>query len=165
MKRLFLVVFGIAALTTTGSAAPTGGRLANYLYANSLYGIAHPLPATAEALTPYALTPLQKQKPDTVIGIGVMGNMLAPGFGSMAIGDPHGPWIAVGFYGSLVVFLSSFVVAVLGALSDSTPPYNPEPFGVTALVAGASSVGFYVWGIVSPINFVHHHLRPAKSTK
>lgn len=162
MKSAFLIAFGFAVLAGSAAAAPAGGRIANTLYANSLYGIAHPLPATSAALTPYALTPSQKRQERREIAAGVVGNLLRPGTGSRAIGDPHAPWITTGFYASLSVFALSFAAFVFGAMSDSPPPYNVTPFGIAAGVAGASAVGFYIWGITSPINYVHRRDRSRK---
>lgn len=160
MRRVFLVAFGFALIVGSAAAAPTGGRLANYLYATSLYGIAHPLPATA--LTPYSLSPSQKRREASEASTGVVGNILFPGFGSMLIGDPHGPWIAVGFFSSLGLSLVTFAVFILGALSDGPPPYDPTPFGIAALASGGVAAGFYIWGIFSPINYVHRHYHSVK---
>lgn len=159
VKKLFVgAILVIVACAAYGKAQ--GGPIADALYSNSMYGMSHPLTNGFPSPVEYALTIGaigKKQSRDADFGVAF--NLLVPGLGSAIIGDPHAPAIffgyigslATGFAGALATILSGITYSSSRSLSLST--YQVVTIGITWLGIG-SAIGFYIWGIFSPINYV-----------
>lgn len=166
MKRVFLIIVGLAMVVGYASASPKGGELANYLYANSLYGIANPLPQTAgplaaePAVTPYAMSSSQVKATRTKdLTMGILGNIFIPGLGSALIGDHNALWIFGGYAASVVAISVGAIGATASAASAlSTPTASAPNLTLWYIIMGIGSVGalgFEGWGIYSPIHYVN----------
>lgn len=157
VKKLFVgAILLIVACMAYGKAQ--GGPIANALYSNSMYGMSHPLTNGFPMSVNYALTSRGAAKRlSHAADAGVALNLLIPGLGSAIIGDPHAGWIFLGYAGSLAATVLSAIVYGLSGLnyssggSPSTPPVGPAVIGFLGI---GSAIGFYVWGIFSPINYV-----------
>lgn len=153
MKRTVLI--GILVLATAGiaQASPTGGDMADLLYANSLYGISYPLPSPA--LTPYALTARQlRREKRGDITVGILGNMLVPGLGSAIIGDPNAKALVAGYGISILAAVVGVEVVALGSIGHQQSAINPLPWEIMSGVGLGSATIFYIWGLFSPAHYV-----------
>ncbi len=154
MKRALSI--GMLLLIAAGAASAASarsGRMADFLYANSLYGISNPLPSPG--LTPFALTALQirrQKREDTTVGI--LGNMLVPGLGSAIIGDPNAKVLVAGYGLSILAAVIGVEVIALGSIGHQQSPINPLPWEILSGVGLGSATTFYIWGLFSPAHYV-----------
>ena len=156
LKRYFLMSIMTIFIASAVAASPRGGRIADLLYANSFYGLAHPLPQLP--LTPYALsTSGTKKKRGEEIVIGTLGNALVPGFGSLLIGDPKAPALFTGYGLSLLAVTLGIEVIALGSVGHQQPAFNVLPWEILSGVGLSAAAFFYIWGIFSPIHYVRHN--------
>ena len=152
MKRT-IVIGVLVLLGGSVAASPTGGRMADLLYANSLYGISNPLPSPA--LTPYALSvrQIRRQKREDIT-VGILGNMLVPGLGSAIIGDPNAKVLVAGYGISILAAVLGVEVIALGSIGHQQSAINPLPWEILSGVGLGSATFFYVWGLFSPAHYV-----------
>lgn len=153
MKRVILLVFAGAIVAGSAAASPQGGQMADLLYANSIYGLRHPLPD----ITPFALTGSEiKHKKASDLVVGVLGNAIIPGLGSTIIGDRYGVPIIIGYTLSAAVALTGFGIGALGALNDSGALPGTTTWFKVGVGGGIAAALFWIWGIYSPIHYVNH---------